>query len=113
MDGYISFPRPKKIKAFPGELMLKDFLTEEMYNRYKDKTTKLGVTLDKCIKGGVDTAKIGPSWNVGKVGFLIPLQHLEEPRLSCKKRAHFAPDAHLVRCSQSVKQKQSGKRRGG
>jgi creatine kinase len=60
-----------QIKAFPGELMLKDFLTEEMYNRYKDKKTKLGVTLDKCIKGGVDTAVIGPSWNVGKVGFLF------------------------------------------
>jgi len=59
------------LKKFPNELMLKDFLTEEMYNRYKDKKTKLGVTLDKCIKGGVDTATLGPSWNVGKVGFLF------------------------------------------
>lgn len=51
--------------------MLKDILTKEMYNRYKDKTTSLGVTLDKCIKGGVDMAQLGPSWNIGKVGFLF------------------------------------------
>lgn len=41
-----------------------------MYDKYKDKTTSLGVTLDKCIKGGVDTAKLA-KWNVGKVGFLF------------------------------------------
>jgi len=60
-----------KLKAYPDELMLKDFLTQEMYNRYKDKTTKLGVTLDKCIKGGVDKVLLGSEWNVGKVGFLF------------------------------------------
>jgi creatine kinase len=27
--------------------------------------------LDKCIKGGVDKAKLGDSWNVGKVGLLF------------------------------------------
>merc|ERR1711862_1076515 len=57
--------------GYPDELMLKDFLTQEMYNRYKDKTTKLGVTLDKCIKGGVDKVLLGSEWNVGKVGFLF------------------------------------------
>lgn len=60
-----------QLKAFPDELMLKDFLTEEMYNKYKDTKTSLGVTLDKCIKGGVDKVQLGPSWNVGKVGFLL------------------------------------------
>jgi creatine kinase len=58
------------LQKFPGELMLKDFLTKEMYDKYKDQKTSLGVTLDKCIKGGVDTAKI-EKWNVGKVGFLF------------------------------------------
>jgi len=29
------------------------------------------VTLDKCIKGGVDKARLGPDWNVGKVGVLF------------------------------------------
>eukprot|EP00928_Gymnodinium_smaydae_P062957 TRINITY_DN4667_c0_g1_i1.p1 TRINITY_DN4667_c0_g1~~TRINITY_DN4667_c0_g1_i1.p1 ORF type:complete len:410 (+),score=65.20 TRINITY_DN4667_c0_g1_i1:82-1311(+) len=60
-----------KLKAFPQELLLKDILTEDMYNRYKDRKTTFGVTLDKCIKGGVDKALLGPSWNVGKVGFLF------------------------------------------
>lgn len=60
-----------KLQAFQGELMLQQFLTREMYDRYKDKKTKLGVTLDKCIKGGADMAELGPSWNVGKVGFLF------------------------------------------
>jgi creatine kinase len=58
------------LKAFPNELMLKDFLTKEIYDKYKDKKTPLGVTLDKCIKGGVDTARL-QKWNVGKVGFLF------------------------------------------
>jgi len=66
--GYEEFG--EKLKAFPNELMLKDYLTKEMYDKYKDKTTSLGVTLDKCIKGGVDTAMI-EKWNVGKVGFLF------------------------------------------
>ena len=39
--------------------------------RFKDKTTSLGVTLDKCIKGGVDRARLGPDWNAGKVGILF------------------------------------------
>jgi len=59
------------IKNFQGELGLKMYLTEEMYNSMKDKKTKLGVTLDKCIKGGVDTAKLGADWNTGKVGLLL------------------------------------------
>jgi len=42
-----------------------------MYNRYKDQKTAGGVTLDKCIKGGVDTAQLGTEWNVGKVGLLF------------------------------------------
>merc|ERR1712232_1365766 len=42
-----------------------------MYEKYKDKTTTLGVTLDKCIKGGVDKVMLGSAWNVGKVGFLF------------------------------------------
>ena len=45
-----------------------------MYKKYKDKKTALGVTLDKCIKGGVDRAKIenaGGKWNSGKVGFMF------------------------------------------
>ena len=29
------------------------------------------MTLDKCIKGGVDRAKLGPDWNAGKVGILF------------------------------------------
>merc|ERR1719433_2023589 len=42
-----------------------------MYNKYKDTTTKLGVTFDKCIKGGIDKAQLGDTWNVGKVGVLF------------------------------------------
>eukprot|EP00928_Gymnodinium_smaydae_P068830 TRINITY_DN520_c0_g1_i7.p1 TRINITY_DN520_c0_g1~~TRINITY_DN520_c0_g1_i7.p1 ORF type:complete len:438 (-),score=107.62 TRINITY_DN520_c0_g1_i7:32-1345(-) len=60
-----------KLKSYPDELMLKDILTKDMYNKYKDKTTKLGVTLDKCIKGGIDKVNLGADWNVGKVGFLF------------------------------------------
>jgi len=67
-----------ELKAYPNELMLKDFLTKDMYDKYKDKKTPLGVTLDKCIKGGIDTAlltkaeqKPPQNWNVGKVGFLF------------------------------------------
>jgi len=56
---------------FQGELGLKDFLTKEMYDRYKDEKTGLGVTLDKCIKGGVDKARLGSEWNCGKVGLLF------------------------------------------
>jgi len=59
------------LQAFKGELGVKDYLTEEMYNRYKDQQTKGGVTLDKCIKGGVDTAQLGADWNTGKVGLLF------------------------------------------
>merc|ERR1719331_804350 len=47
-----------------GELILRDLLTKEMYDKYKDETTALGVTLDKCIKGGIDKARLGPTWNV-------------------------------------------------
>merc|ERR1712232_190998 len=54
-----------------GELILRDLLTEEMYNKFKDDNTKLGVTFDKCIKGGVDRAQLGEKWNVGKVGVLF------------------------------------------
>lgn len=60
----------EQLKAFPNELMLKDFLTKEIYEKYKDKKTTLGVTLDKCIKGGIDTATLS-KWNVGKVGLLF------------------------------------------
>merc|ERR1712130_358713 len=45
--------------------------TRDMYDKYKDQKTALGVTLDKCIKGGVDGATYGPDWNVGKVGMLF------------------------------------------
>jgi creatine kinase len=54
-----------------GELILRDLLTREMYEKYKDVKTTLGVTLDKCIKGGVDKAQLGNDWNVGKVGVLF------------------------------------------
>jgi len=54
---------------------LSKLLTEEMYNGYKDQKTSLGVTLDKCIKGGIDRAKIEKGgehkWNCGKVGLLF------------------------------------------
>merc|ERR1719409_2043159 len=33
--------------------------------------TALGVTVDKCIKGGIDKAMLGSDWNVGKVGLLF------------------------------------------
>jgi len=59
------------LKKFQGELGLKDFLTKEMYNKYKDEKTALGITLDKCIKGGIDKAQLGNDWNVGKIGFLF------------------------------------------
>jgi len=57
--------------AKSDELMLKDVLTKEVYDKFKDVKTKLGVTLDKCIKGGVDRAKLGSDWNTGKVGLLL------------------------------------------
>jgi len=59
------------LQATKGEMMLRDLLTREMYDKYKDKKTKHGVTLDKCIKGGIDRAKLGEEWNVGKVGMLF------------------------------------------
>lgn len=59
------------LQNFKGDMALKKFLTKEMYDKYKNQKTKLGVTLDKCIKGGVDQVKIGPEWNTGKVGFLF------------------------------------------
>jgi len=60
-----------QLKNCPDELMLKDILTKEMYDKYKDEKTALGVTLDKCIKGGIDKARLGAKWNVGKVGLLF------------------------------------------
>ena len=59
------------LKNSTGELILRDLLTKEMYDKFKDKKTALGVTLDKCIKGGVDRAQLGPDWNSGKVGVLF------------------------------------------
>ncbi|CAE8686855.1 unnamed protein product [Polarella glacialis] len=59
------------LKAAPGELLLRDIMTKEMYDKFKDEKTELGVTLDKCIKGGIDKARIGEKWNVGKVGILF------------------------------------------
>merc|ERR1719498_2149378 len=59
------------LKKAEDALILSKLLTKEMYDKYKDKTTALGVTLDKCIKGGVDRAKLGPDWNAGKVGILF------------------------------------------
>jgi creatine kinase len=59
------------LTKFDGELLLKDILTKEMYEKYAPLRTKLGVTVDKCIKGGVDKVKLGSSWNVGKVGLLF------------------------------------------
>lgn len=55
---------------FKGELGLKDILTREMYDSLKDKKTKLGITLDKCIKGGVDRVQ-KKDWNSGKVGVML------------------------------------------
>jgi len=46
-------------------------LTKELYDKFKDEKTELGVTFDKCIKGGVDKARLGSDWNVGKVGVLF------------------------------------------
>merc|ERR1719169_185421 len=60
-----------KLKNYPDELMLKDILTKEMYDKYKNEKTALGVTLDKCIKGGVDGVTYGADWNVGKCGLLF------------------------------------------
>eukprot|EP00747_Dinoflagellata_sp_TGD_P135478 gnl/TRDRNA2_/TRDRNA2_175465_c6_seq75.p1 gnl/TRDRNA2_/TRDRNA2_175465_c6~~gnl/TRDRNA2_/TRDRNA2_175465_c6_seq75.p1 ORF type:complete len:456 (+),score=123.62 gnl/TRDRNA2_/TRDRNA2_175465_c6_seq75:72-1439(+) len=59
------------LQAATGELILKDLLTKEMYDKFKDEKTALGVTLDKCIKGGVDKAQLGETWNSGKVGVLF------------------------------------------
>eukprot|EP00928_Gymnodinium_smaydae_P082346 TRINITY_DN656_c0_g1_i3.p1 TRINITY_DN656_c0_g1~~TRINITY_DN656_c0_g1_i3.p1 ORF type:complete len:447 (-),score=115.33 TRINITY_DN656_c0_g1_i3:174-1514(-) len=59
------------LKKFDGELILKDVLTKEMYEKYAETPTSLGVTIDKCIKGGIDKVKLGNSWNVGKVGLLF------------------------------------------
>merc|ERR1719498_3279 len=59
------------LKKSEDALILSKLLTKEMYDKYKDQTTSLGVTLDKCIKGGVDRAKLGPDWNAGKVGILF------------------------------------------
>lgn len=61
----------KELQNTKGELILRDLLTREMYDKYKDVKTSLGVTLDKCIKGGVDKAQLGADWNVGKVGVLF------------------------------------------
>jgi creatine kinase len=59
------------LKNSTGELILRDLLTKEIYNKFKDEKTTLGVTFDKCIKGGVDRAQLGADWNVGKVGVLF------------------------------------------
>merc|ERR1712176_740148 len=67
--GYDDFA--KQLESYKGELHIKEYLTREMYERYKDEKTALGVTLDKCIKGGVDVATLGSEWNVGKVGLLF------------------------------------------
>jgi len=60
-----------ELEKFEGELIIRDILDKQMYDKYKDEKTKLGVTLDKCIKGGVDKAKLGAQWNVGKIGLLF------------------------------------------
>merc|ERR1712176_1610070 len=67
--GYDDFA--KHLESYKGELHIKEYLTRGMYERYKDEKTALGVTLDKCIKGGVDVATLGSEWNVGKVGLLF------------------------------------------
>jgi len=54
-----------------GELILRDLLTKEIYDKFKDEKTAMGVTFDKCIKGGIDKARLGADWNVGKVGVLF------------------------------------------
>jgi hypothetical protein len=40
------------LKKAEDALILSKLLTKEMYDKYKDQKTSLGVTLDKCIKGG-------------------------------------------------------------
>jgi len=61
-----------KVQAMQGEFGLKMFLTKELYDKYKEDKTKLGVTFDKCIKGGIDTVNLGmDKWNAGKVGLLF------------------------------------------
>jgi len=59
------------LKNTSGELILRDLLTKDMYDKFKYERTNLGVTFDKCIKGGVDRALLGPEWNVGEVGVLF------------------------------------------
>jgi creatine kinase len=57
-----------------GTLYLKDTLTEEMYNELATRTTSLGVSVDKCIKGGVDKVAMenrGKKWNTGLVGLMF------------------------------------------
>jgi len=62
----------EKLQAMEGEYGLKMFLTRALYDKYKNQKTKLGVTFDKCIKGGIDTVSLGmDKWNAGKVGFLF------------------------------------------
>jgi hypothetical protein len=56
---------------YKGELIIKDLLMKEMYDKFKDEKTTLGVTLDKCIKGGIDKAQLGDDWIEGKVGLLF------------------------------------------
>merc|ERR1719454_1683241 len=50
-------------------------MTQAMYEEYAGQKTALGVTIDKCIKGGIDRAKIekdgAAKWNCGKVGVLF------------------------------------------
>jgi len=78
-DAHIHAPRYFKefeefgdaLKNAPGELILRDLLTKEMYDKFKDDKTEMGVTFDKCIKGGIDKARLGSDWNVGKVGVLF------------------------------------------
>merc|ERR1719482_269314 len=62
------------LTKYEGELILKDVLTKEMYEKYAGETTALGITVDKCIKGGIDKVLLkekGEEWNVGKVGLLF------------------------------------------
>jgi creatine kinase len=41
-------------KISKHENCMSKFLTEDIYNKLKDKTTSFGVTLDKCIKTGIE-----------------------------------------------------------
>lgn len=59
------------LRLVPDELILKNVLTRELYEKFEGRKTHLGVTLDKCIKGGIDRAMLGHEWNVGKVGLLL------------------------------------------